>query len=212
LVAYILPDGEDFDEHFFREQLLLSLPAYMVPGIFVRVANFMYLPSGKIDKKQLPEPLSLTQHSSKDTTASFAFDPYFLELAKILTIQFPGQILEPEMDFFEDLGGHSMLAAVFVSELRSLKGLSNISIIDIYQHKKLKEIFQCWKEKSIAQSHVKEQASEFKQVSQIQYYTCWFAQTIALFFYMDWWPCKSFFLTSDTILQPTNGRGVSGPF
>lgn len=57
LVAYVQPDKQwDCGSDYWREQLMLQLPSYMQPSSYVSVDAFPLTPSGKIDRRRLPEP------------------------------------------------------------------------------------------------------------------------------------------------------------
>ncbi len=55
LAAYFTSEGELGAEEL-REHLLKELPDYMVPTCFMQLENMPMTPSGKIDRKVLPEP------------------------------------------------------------------------------------------------------------------------------------------------------------
>ncbi|MCM3697948.1 amino acid adenylation domain-containing protein [Paenibacillus macerans] len=55
LAAYYTAEGEPGAEEL-RELLLQELPEYMVPASFMRLESMPLSPSGKIDRKALPEP------------------------------------------------------------------------------------------------------------------------------------------------------------
>ena len=50
---------------------------------------------------------------------------------------FPGQRLRGELDFFDDLGGHSLLVARLVSTLRADRRYATLSIQDVYRQPRL---------------------------------------------------------------------------
>lgn len=55
LCAYLLSD-EKLDMAFLRKSLLLELPEYMVPSYFIQIDEIPLNPSGKLDRKALPQP------------------------------------------------------------------------------------------------------------------------------------------------------------
>ena len=55
LVAYIVPEGK-FERDEIISYLRGKLPDYMVPGLWVELNSFPLTPSGKINKKALPDP------------------------------------------------------------------------------------------------------------------------------------------------------------
>ncbi|NEM46454.1 MAG: amino acid adenylation domain-containing protein, partial [Xanthomonas perforans] len=57
LVAYVVSTGEgEPASGELRSHLALSLPEYMVPSAFVQLPALPLSPSGKLDRKALPEP------------------------------------------------------------------------------------------------------------------------------------------------------------
>ena len=103
----------------FRAHLGLSLPDYMIPAQFVRLAALPLTPSGKVDRKQLVppavtrsarpfvEPRTVTEH----TVASL--------WAEVLRTDRVGVD-----DGFLELGGHSLLAMRIVGRVRREFGVS----------------------------------------------------------------------------------------
>lgn len=63
LVAYITTYQKDFDTSVLYESLRKSLPFYMIP-VIVKLDCFPLTPNGKIDKKNLPLPVSKNVRSS----------------------------------------------------------------------------------------------------------------------------------------------------
>jgi len=57
LVAYLVGEGEGVPSHTeLRDFLRQRLPEYMAPGVFVELEELPLTPSGKIDRRALPEP------------------------------------------------------------------------------------------------------------------------------------------------------------
>src|SRR5439155_953234 len=57
LVAYVTArEGEEPQPRKLRDQLLLSLPEYMLPAAYVRLQALPLNPSGKLDRRALPAP------------------------------------------------------------------------------------------------------------------------------------------------------------
>ena len=71
-----------------------------------------------------------------------------------------------------------MLAAQFVSEVRKLEGLEQISIMDVYEHRPLLNLVSHWESKKES-VHPFE---AFQKTNSLTYVACWAAQSISLFF------------------------------
>lgn len=57
LVAYVqLKDEATFDEENVKQKLSQLLPEYMIPSVYQVVKDIPFLPSGKVDRKALPDP------------------------------------------------------------------------------------------------------------------------------------------------------------
>ena len=136
LVAFVVaaknerPSGETL-----RQALAARLPHYMLPAHFEMVAELPRLASGKINLgalRSLPLQLKAAAESAyvpqSETEAVL-----FAALAKL----FPGRVLRPAADFFDDLGGHSLLVARLVSRLRQDGRYASLSVQDIYRERRL---------------------------------------------------------------------------
>ena len=173
LVAYvILKKVYSWDEKVLRNELNKELPNYMIPSLFIEVNAFQHLASGKVDKKKLPEPNTIVVFPSDSELARDQ------SIIGILTKLFPGSAINLKDDFFTDLGGYSMLAAQFVSEVRKLAGLEQISIMDVYEHRPLENLVSHWESKKES-VHPFE---AFQKTKPLTYFACWAAQTVSLFF------------------------------
>jgi len=119
LVAYLVPESaEGVSASALRSFLRNSLPDYMVPTTFIVVDSFPKLPSGKIDRRALPEgnrPASERAFVSPRTPTEEVVARIFGEVLGLQTVGV-------EDDFF-DLGGHSLRATQVASRLRAAFGL-----------------------------------------------------------------------------------------
>src|SRR5437773_274555 len=94
------------------------LPEYMVPTVIVVLSEWPLTPNGKIDRKQLPKPLSRSRKAA-DTGLKTIEEEILCEIwASILGLDDVG--IE---DNFFDLGGHSLLATQLVSRIRQAFGV-----------------------------------------------------------------------------------------
>ncbi|HEX6184601.1 MAG TPA: amino acid adenylation domain-containing protein [Pyrinomonadaceae bacterium] len=116
LVAYVVAEGDEAPAvEELRAFLKDRLPEYMVPTAFVALDSLPLTPSGKIDRKALPEPdgsrLELGGEFRAPSTP-----------AEEIVAGIWAQVLRLERvgvsDNFFDLGGHSLLATQLMSRLR----------------------------------------------------------------------------------------------
>jgi acetyltransferase-like isoleucine patch superfamily enzyme len=215
LEAYVVvKDGEVIEIKELRDKLRL-LPAYMQPEgfYFIPAKEMPRLPSGKINAKALQDTstyFALSQkeeHTDRQLVYAIPNDDSDLSiLLGAMAVIFPqaGNIT-PTSDFFDDLGGHSLVAALLVSKLRkdspegsALKGLG---LQAIYIHRTAERIAasleevsddnEAFSEKS---KTVNAQLGDHWPVSQQKYVLCSLAQIPALLFF--------FLIESISILAP----------
>ncbi len=117
LVAYFVPRAQsELAEPRFahllaadlRKTIAADLPPYMVPHLYVRVAELPLSPNGKVDRKRLPEPeRGRAEHLGAYVAPRDVLEEVVAEVwAEILDVEELG-VEDP----FLDLGGHSILAA-----------------------------------------------------------------------------------------------------
>ncbi|MBN9297173.1 MAG: amino acid adenylation domain-containing protein [Filimonas sp.] len=182
LVAFVLVEEEQshFDEKACKQALALALPAYMLPARIIVLKDFPRLPSGKINKHLLPFEETLQEAATPvlpiDESASLEDKAVML-----LTKLFPEEQVSVEKDFFDGLGGYSLLAAYFVSEMREKTGIENLSTRDVYTYRPVSNLLGYWKTQEEQQPATAIVTERYK-VRGIQYYACWLAQTVALIF------------------------------
>jgi len=137
LTAYVVfHHAVDHSEMRLRlhARLRQQLPAYMVPAFIEPIDAIPMLASNKADRSRLPRPASPRLATGVPGDADLPLSPLELEITDVWSRVFGQSTLAVEADFFLDLGGHSMFAAMAVSELRQRRGLQGVSIGDIYAH------------------------------------------------------------------------------
>jgi amino acid adenylation domain-containing protein/non-ribosomal peptide synthase protein (TIGR01720 family) len=117
LVAYVVT-RELVSATELRAWLSERLPAYMLPAAFVSLSALPLTPSGKVDRRALPEPeeqsLALQTHRPPRTPTEQLVASVFSELL--------GRRVGVDDDFFA-LGGHSLLAIQAICRLRAVLGV-----------------------------------------------------------------------------------------
>lgn len=184
LIAFIVRDLGSANEstgdsiHRLRDALSQVLPAYMVPSRYEFLVEMPRLSSGKIDRKTLKaRPLSVQEKlSDSDQAETDAEQVLFDALAKL----FPGQSLRRDADFFDDLGGHSLMAARLVSALRQDGRYAYFKISDIYQSRSLGKIAAVMQAGAIDLNQHVESVAKWEPASDIKRWICGAAQAVMI--------------------------------
>ncbi|WP_226346260.1 Pls/PosA family non-ribosomal peptide synthetase [Agilicoccus flavus] len=138
LAGYVVVSpGENPDAVLARVHTAMrtSLPAYMVPTFMERIDEAPMLPSGKVDRKALPDPT--TPRLIGGTGAVVAPDTAMETWVRSVWATVFGvdeDVLSVTADFFADLGGHSLSAANATSRLREDPRAASMSVVDLYAH------------------------------------------------------------------------------
>ena len=119
LVAYVVATGETPTLTALREHLMLTLPSFMVPAVFVWLPALPLTSSGKVDRRSLPEPELDRQTLSRAYVAPRT--PAETTLAAIWQRVLRLEQVGVHDNLFE-LGGDSLLSVQIVSQAR-LAGL-----------------------------------------------------------------------------------------
>lgn len=149
LASYVLlADPEEaFDgvRKRLHSTLRRRLPPYMVPDYLEVMDTLPMLPSGKADRKALPEPQSgrLIGGDDKAYAAppSTDLEQHLCQIyADVLHLAV--EIISVDADLFDDLGGHSLIAATLVSRLRGAgsHGAGELSILDLYAYPTIRQL------------------------------------------------------------------------
>ncbi|HZV06903.1 MAG TPA: amino acid adenylation domain-containing protein [Gemmataceae bacterium] len=97
-----------------RRYLQERLPEYMVPSSFVLVPSMPHLPSGKVNRKALPAPLTERPASHPFLAPRTPLEEYLAGLWRdLLGVQQIGVL-----DNFFELGGNSIQAAVLINRIQ----------------------------------------------------------------------------------------------
>ena len=130
LVAYFTSTSVAPNAATIRASLRQKLPEFMMPADFIRVRRFLFTPSGKIDRRNLPN-LGNIERGIPDGYAA----PRNSVEQKIADIW--KEVLRREKvginDNFFDLGGHSLLIFKVHGKLQRL-GKKHIAITDLFRY------------------------------------------------------------------------------
>jgi amino acid adenylation domain-containing protein/non-ribosomal peptide synthase protein (TIGR01720 family) len=126
LIGYLVT-GSTYHKEEMIGYLKEKLPEYMIPGIWVTMESMPLNTSGKIDRKQLPEPDATFTVGSR--VARNATEQQLVTIwQELLELQQVGI----DDDFFE-LGGHSLLAIQLIAAIRNELG-KEVAIKEVFDH------------------------------------------------------------------------------
>jgi len=138
LVGYFVPRaGQRTTPMELRQYLGEKLPEYMVPAFFVPLQSLPLTPSGKVDRNNLPAPVS---DPETDSILSEPGTPTEKVLAEIWCDVLGVKRIGIEDDFFA-FGGHSLLAAKLIVQIERRLHVT-LPIINIFQSPTIKQLAQ----------------------------------------------------------------------
>jgi amino acid adenylation domain-containing protein len=119
LIAYVVPrKATSLLAETLRNYLRERLPEYMIPSAFVSLEHLPLMPSGKLDRRALPDPGQADSVRVYVPPRSPIEDAIASSWAEILRVKEVGA-----RDNFFELGGHSLLATQAVSRIREIFGV-----------------------------------------------------------------------------------------
>jgi non-ribosomal peptide synthetase-like protein len=130
LIAYLALGEATVDLAATRDHLRQRLPGFMMPTCFHQLLaeEIPRLASGKVDRQRLPAPVPMAEAVRVDLREPST--PLEAKLVQVWSKLFNTQVSID--DNFFDLGGHSLLVAAMVSELRTDPLLQHASVADVY--------------------------------------------------------------------------------
>ena len=135
LIAYLVPKQSlaELDLGDIFETMRSCLAPYMVPISLEVLECLPTLPSGKVDRKSLPEPqnIGVNFHNNDGRKPTNETER---KLAVVWSEILGINDISIDADFFQELGGHSLLAATVISKLRENPQFQDLAVLDIYQH------------------------------------------------------------------------------
>ena len=144
LLAYVVPDVAPEDPAMLNQQLkdhvLLTLPEYMVPNLFVQLDQLPTTPNGKLDRKALPQPDAV--QAQRFTAPGTATEQALAQIWQhVLGVNQVGL----DDNFFE-LGGDSIVSIQVVSRARQA-GLT-LTPRDLFQYQTLRSLAEVAREET----------------------------------------------------------------
>jgi amino acid adenylation domain-containing protein len=121
IIAYLVPvPGVHLTPAELRAALLQNLPEYMIPAAFVMIDQIPTTPNGKLDRKALPAPDAAATRKSRESVPPQT--PTQIKLAELWESLLKVKNVGIHESFF-DLGGHSILAARLMAQIRANFGI-----------------------------------------------------------------------------------------
>jgi non-ribosomal peptide synthetase-like protein len=140
LAAHIVPEdaarpprADEVRRHVRRE-----LPEYMVPGLFGVLDELPRNTGGKVRRADLP---LLSADTRRRTGSPPVNDPVEASIARAAgeALRLSGDV-PVDADFFTDLGGSSLQAALLVSALRGDPATASVTVRDLYETRTVAEL------------------------------------------------------------------------
>jgi len=135
LIAYVVTGGAALAAGELRNFLKGKLPSYMVPATFEMIEALPLMPSGKIDRRALPEPTSADQAGETFVAPSSPLEELLAsawrEILRVKNVSVH--------DNFFDLGGHSLLAIKLFAEIEKSFG-KHLPLATLFQAPTLREL------------------------------------------------------------------------
>ena len=144
LIAYLVPKLDhpqgvrlrvrELDLNQIWDTMRSRLPIYMVPASLEILDTLPTLPSGKVDRKNLPEPQNFGINIPGKVAGRLPENEVEQKITTAWEAVFGMTGISIDDEFFNQLGGHSLLAAVMVSKLREQPKFQDLAVVDVYQY------------------------------------------------------------------------------
>ena len=156
LIAYLVVKQDcELDLTQIWETMRSRLPIYMVPASLEIVDTLPTLPSGKVDRKNLPEPHNFGINIPGKVAGRLPESEVEQQIATAWEAIFGITGISINDEFFNQLGGHSLLAAMMVSKLREQTQFQDLAVVDVYQHPTISQLAEAltkrWYQRSLEQ-------------------------------------------------------------
>ncbi len=135
------------EEGGLRHFLFDSIPAHMVPSVFVHLDKFPLTSSGKLDRRALrvPQNVSLSQGARAESPTEKKLERIWSELFQVAEVGV-------EKNFFSELGGHSLLAVKLVSRIEKSFGMA-LPLKSVFERPTIRALAQTLLEADLQPAH-----------------------------------------------------------
>lgn len=135
LVAYVVSEGT-LDKAEIQKQLQSKLPEYMIPSIYVSLDSIPLSINGKVDRKQLPDPIKQDVETSTYVAPRTETEEKLAKIWKdLLRVDKVGVY-----DNFFSLGGDSIIAIQLINRAKK-EGIS-FKVKDVFEHQTIDNLSQ----------------------------------------------------------------------
>ncbi len=129
IAAHLVPDGAMPDAAALKEHVRQALPVYMIPAVFGAAATLPRSAGGKLRRDDLPVLATARRHGAARAAGTETGE----FIAAALREVFGTDDIGADDDFFDDLGGSSLQAAMLISKLRANPLTEAIAVRDVYR-------------------------------------------------------------------------------
>ena len=140
LVAFIVAEtkGSPPDRDAIKTSLRTSLPHYMVPSQLEFLDELPVTVGGKLNRAALPAITLKSSNGSKDSVApGTALEQKLVDaVRRVLRLE----AVSVQEDFFHDLGGDSLNAAILISLLRDDAETAAVTVRDLYEARTIRAL------------------------------------------------------------------------
>jgi non-ribosomal peptide synthetase-like protein len=185
LAAYIVPKGrkEAVDLAGVSKLLKERLPNYMIPQYLEFIDEIPVLPSGKADRKNLPLPNESTRIPKSGSEVKPRTD-LEIKIAEVWKSVFKIDSISIKDHFFDDLGGHSLFAALSVSALRKYPEMASLNFSDIYENPTVEKLVKKIASHKHKPSNVaRNRKNKFLPSSTIKHALCGIGQAMSIYLF-----------------------------
>jgi amino acid adenylation domain-containing protein len=136
LVAYVVAEGDGVTGNELRPYLKERVPAYMMPAVFTLLEELPLTPTGKVDRRRLPEPDGVRPELAEGyvAPATEVEESVAGIWAEALGLERVGV-----NDNFFDLGGNSLLLSKIQSKLSAARN-REIALVELFNHPTVKSL------------------------------------------------------------------------